>query len=110
MAEILGPKKVERYNAGFELRVVKLSQIEGVKVQNGADALDIHPFILSRWRRQAREGQLQGRVGVVRAARAQRGVRRRSPLVQGSGGPCTTRGRLCRARSTVSVGDRAHRA
>ena len=49
MARIKGPRKVHRYSAEFKLKAVKLSQIEGVQVQNVADALDIHPFMLSRW-------------------------------------------------------------
>jgi transposase len=57
MARIKGPRKVHRYSAEFKLKAVKLSQIEGVQVQDVADALDIHPFMLSRWRKEAREGR-----------------------------------------------------
>jgi transposase len=44
----------------------------GVQVQTVADALDIHPFMLSRWRKEAREGILKGRArrGVVEGRRA----------------------------------------
>jgi len=35
---------------------VRLSQLPGVTVQDVADSLYIHPFMLSRWRKQAREG------------------------------------------------------
>jgi transposase len=35
---------------------VRLSQLPGVAVQDVADSLYIHPFMLSRWRKQAREG------------------------------------------------------
>jgi transposase-like protein len=64
MARIKGPRKVHRYSAEFKLKAVKLSQIEGVQVQDVADALDIHPFMLSRWRKEAREGRLKARVRV----------------------------------------------
>ena len=33
---------------------MKLSQLPGVEVQAVADALEIHPFMLSRWRKEAR--------------------------------------------------------
>ena len=32
----------------------------GVEVQAVAHALEIHPFMLSRWRKEAREGVLRG--------------------------------------------------
>src|SRR5687768_16577138 len=33
----------------------------GVEVQTVANALDIHPFMLSRWRKEVRDGVLKGR-------------------------------------------------
>ena len=80
MAKIVGPKKVQRYSVEFKLKAVTLSQLEGVQVQDVADALDIHPFMLSKWRKQAREGLLKARVGVAPAARAQREVRQLAEL------------------------------
>jgi transposase len=59
-----GPRKVQRYSLEFKLKAVKLSQLEGVQVQAVADALEIHPFMLSKWRKEAREGTLRGRVSV----------------------------------------------
>jgi len=35
---------------------VRLSELPGVEVQDVAASLYIHPFMLSRWRKQAREG------------------------------------------------------
>ena len=35
---------------------MRLSQLPGVAVQDVADSLYIHPVMLSRWRKQAREG------------------------------------------------------
>ena len=58
-----GPKKVHRYSVEFKLTAVKLSSMPGVQVQTVADALDIHPFMLSRWRKEARDGLLKGRAG-----------------------------------------------
>ena len=59
-----GPRKVQRYTLEFKLKAVKLSQLKGVEVQAVADALEIHPFMLSKWRKEAREGVLRGRVVV----------------------------------------------
>ena len=66
-----GPKKVHRYSVEFKLSAVKLSGMPGVQVQTVADALDIHPFMLSRWRKEARDGILKGRArrGVVEGRR-----------------------------------------
>ena len=74
MARRIGPKKVHKYSAEFKLKAVKLSQIDGVQVQDVADALEIHPFMLSRWRKEAREGRIRARVAVAPAACKQREV------------------------------------
>ena len=58
MAKPIGPKKVHRYSEAFKATAVKLSQLSGVQVQNVAEALDIHPFMLSRWRKEFREGRI----------------------------------------------------
>lgn len=59
-----GPRKVQRYSLEFKLKAVKLSQLKDVEVQAVAEALAIHPFMLSKWRKEAREGVLRGRVSV----------------------------------------------
>ena len=56
-----GLKKVHRYSVEFKVTAVKLSHMPGVEVQTVADALDIHPFMLSRWRKEVRDGVLRGR-------------------------------------------------
>ena len=75
MAAMKGPRKVRQYTAEFKLKAVKLSQIEGVRVQDVADALEIHPFMLSKWRKDVREGLIKARVAVMPGARKQREVR-----------------------------------
>ena len=50
-----GPKKVQEYSAEFKLEAVRLSRQRGVQVQAVAAALDIHPFMLSRWRKAVRD-------------------------------------------------------
>ena len=56
-----GPKKVQEYSREFKVTAVRLSQQPGMQVQAVAAALDIHPFMLSRWRKAARDGRLRGR-------------------------------------------------
>ena len=80
MARIKGPRKVHQYTAEFKLKAVKLSELKGILVQDVADALDIHPFMLSRWRKEAREGRLRARVTVAPQARAPGRVEKLSAL------------------------------
>jgi len=54
------PKKTLRYSNEFKIKAVKLSQQEGIQVKQVAEGLDIHPFMLSRWRKEYREGALKG--------------------------------------------------
>lgn len=51
-----GPRTTPRYSDDFKATAVKLSQMRGVAVGDVAESLCIHPFMLSRWRKQAREG------------------------------------------------------
>jgi transposase len=56
-----GPRTVRRYSDEFKLTAVRLSQQPGIQVQTVAAALAIHPFMLTKWRKDARDGRLQGR-------------------------------------------------
>ena len=56
-----GPRKVARYSDEFKLTAVRLSQQPGIQVQTVAAALEIHPFMLSKWRRDAKAGRLKGK-------------------------------------------------
>jgi transposase len=51
-----GPKTTYRYSDEFKATAVKLSQLSGVLVNDVAASLAIHPYMLSRWRKHAREG------------------------------------------------------
>ena len=51
-----GPRTTYRYSAQFKATAVRLSQLPGVSVRDAAESLYIHPFMLSRWRKMAREG------------------------------------------------------
>ena len=56
-----GPRKVERYGDRFKATAVKLSSLPGVMIKDVAAALDIHPFMLSLWRKQVRDGVIVAR-------------------------------------------------
>ena len=59
-----GPRTTYRYSPEFKSTAIRLSQLPGVAVQDVAQSLYIHPFMLSRWRKQAREGLIMTK-GVV---------------------------------------------
>ncbi len=61
MGRPLGPPKVRRYSEEFKVTAVKLSSLPGVQIQAVAQALEIHPFMLSRWRKEVRDGELKAR-------------------------------------------------
>ena len=56
-----GPRKVGRYSDEFKLTAVRLSQQPGIQVQTVAAALEIHPYMLSKWRKDVKDGRLRGR-------------------------------------------------
>ena len=60
MAKRIGPAKIKQYSLEFKLKAVHLSHQPGVLVKDVADSLCIHPFMLSKWRKQVRDGELVG--------------------------------------------------
>jgi len=78
-----GPRTTYRFSNEFKATVVRLSELPGVAVQDVAASLYIHPFMLSRWRKDAREGRIVTKDvkldrdvagGAERAAQDQEGV------------------------------------
>lgn len=53
-----GPRTTYKYSDRFKATAVRLSQLRGVSVQEVAASLYLHPFMLSRWRKEAREGKI----------------------------------------------------
>lgn len=51
-------KKTNRYTQEFKTKALQLSHLAGVQVKDVAQAFDIHPFILSRWRKEYREEKI----------------------------------------------------
>ena len=60
-----GPRTVRKYSDEFKLTAVRLSQQAGIQVKSVAAALEIHPFMLSKWRKDARDGRLRGRAATA---------------------------------------------
>ena len=67
------PRKTWQYTTDFKVKAVKFSYQTGIQVKQVAEGLDIHPFMLSRWRKEYRDGTLQGdgqkRIGVNKVKR-----------------------------------------
>jgi transposase len=61
-----GPR-TNRYSDRFKATAVRLSELPGVAVQDVAESLYIHPFMLSRWRKQVREGRIVSKSAPVEA-------------------------------------------
>ena len=59
MAAPVGPKKVHRYTLEFKIQAVRLANHPEIQTQDVAQALDIHPFMLSKWKKDYREGKLK---------------------------------------------------
>ena len=53
-----GPRTTYKYSERFKATAIRLSELRGVSVQEVADSLYIHPFMLSRWRKEVREGKI----------------------------------------------------
>jgi len=51
-----GPRTTYKYSDKFKATAVKLSELPGVASKDVAESLCIHPFMLSRWRKQMKEG------------------------------------------------------
>ncbi len=57
MPEMITGKKTQQYSTEFKVKAVEWSHQAHRSVKSVAEALDIHPFMLSRWRREYREGK-----------------------------------------------------
>ena len=62
-----GPQKINRYGIAFKLKAVQMSYQPGVLIKDVAESLCIHPFMLSRWRKEVRDGELVGKCAPIDA-------------------------------------------
>jgi len=54
-------RKVQRYSNEFKITAIRLASMPGTLIQDVARILDIHPFMLSRWKKEYREGKISGK-------------------------------------------------
>ncbi len=52
-------RKTWRYPDEFKSKAVQLTLLRDIRVKEVAKILDIHPFMLSRWRKEYREGKIK---------------------------------------------------
>ena len=71
-----GPRTVRAYRREFKRAAVALSRQGGGQVQTVAASLGIHPFMLSKWRKEFREGRMRNVVPPNRPAAPLREVKR----------------------------------
>ena len=62
--ESTGRMRKHRDSTEFKVTAVKMASSSDMEVQAVAQALGIHPFMLSRWKKEYREGKLQGEAHV----------------------------------------------
>lgn len=53
-----GPKRTLEYSQEFKATAVQLTELPDVLIKDVAASLDIHPFMLSRWRKEKWEGKI----------------------------------------------------
>lgn len=103
------PRAVRQYSDEFKLTAVRLSQQPDLQVKTVAAALEIHPFMLSKWRKDHRDGRLRGRLpkapraGPARdraAAGAREGTR---PLAGGACAPKKSHPVPFRSKADISA-------
>jgi len=58
MARYNNSRKTWQYTEEFKAKAVQLSLLDNIQVKEVAETLDIHPFMLSRWRKEYREGKI----------------------------------------------------
>ena len=58
MARILSKERVLSYSNEFKFKVVNLTNIEGMQIKQIAEGLGLHPLMVSRWRKEVRDGKL----------------------------------------------------
>jgi transposase len=56
--EVFIEKHHRRHDLQFKCQAVALASHPAIRTQDVAAALDIHPFMLSRWKKEMRDGKL----------------------------------------------------
>ena len=58
MPKYKNPRRTWQYSQEFKATAVEMSLLDGVRNKDVAEKLDIHPYMLSRWRKDYREGRI----------------------------------------------------
>ena len=58
MARIKSNERVLEYSKEFKVMVVKLTHMDGVAIKKISDCMGLHPLMVSRWRKEVRDGKL----------------------------------------------------
>lgn len=58
MAKIKSESRVLEYSKDFKVMVVNLTNLEGVQIKKLSDCMGLHPLMVSRWRKEVRDGKL----------------------------------------------------
>ena len=58
MAKILSETRVLEYSKEFKVMVVNLTELEGVQIKKVSECMGLHPLMVSRWRKEVRDGKL----------------------------------------------------
>ena len=56
MPKYNNPRRTWQYSNNFKVNAIQLSYVTGVTIKSVAEKLDIHRFMLSRWRKEYRDG------------------------------------------------------
>jgi transposase len=84
------PRKVNRYSNEFKITAIKLAGMPHTLIKDVAETLGIHPFMLSRWKKEYREGKIEGAphadieklVGMEKKVRRQNRIRELEKALQ----------------------------
>ena len=58
MAKIKSESRVLEYSKEFKVMVVKLTHLEGIQIKKLSECMELHPLMVSRWRKEVRDGKL----------------------------------------------------
>lgn len=58
MAKILSEARVLEYSREYKVMVVRLTHLEGIKIKTLSECMGLHPLMVSRWRKEVRDGKL----------------------------------------------------
>ena len=60
MERMIGPKKTNRSPGEFKIKAVQLADHLDILAKDVAEDIAVHPILLYRWRKEYREGKLNG--------------------------------------------------